>query len=80
MAEVSWRTVSRVCFSVFILVARINAEWGEGGLGGDERYAATLLVVPPDGVIALGADFVDQSLVEQALEHVAGGVALEPGG
>ena len=36
--------------------------------------------MPPDGVIALGTDLLDQALVEQALEDVAGGVALEPGG
>ena len=36
--------------------------------------------MPPDGVIALGADFVDEALVEQALEDIARGIALEPGG
>ena len=59
---------------------RIDAERGECGLGGDERHPAALFVVPPDGVIALGADLLDQALVEQALEDVAGGIALEPGG
>ena len=34
----------------------------------------------PDGVVAMSADLLDQALVEQALEDVARGVALEPGG
>ena len=36
--------------------------------------------MPPGGVVAPGADLLDQALVEQALEHVARGIALEPGG
>ena len=71
---------SQDAFIVVILIVRIDAERGEGGLGGDERHAATLLVMPPDGVVALGADLLDQALVEQALEHVARGIAFEPGG
>jgi hypothetical protein len=33
--------------------------------------------MPPDGVVALGAHLFDKILLEQALEHVAGGIALE---
>src|SRR6266567_4842379 len=38
---------------IFRLVAQVDAERGECGLGGNERHAAALLVVPPDGGVAL---------------------------
>ena len=75
-----WHRRSALRFILRGRFLRIDAERGEGGLGGDERHAAAFFVVPPDGVITLGADLLDQALVEQALEDVAGGVALEPGG
>ena len=53
-------------------MATVAARWSS--------RSVTLLVMPPDGVVALGAHPPDQALVEQALEHVAGGIALEPGG
>ena len=72
--------ICRIGFSIFRLVARIDAERGECGLGGNERHATALLVMPPDGVVVLGAHLFDQVLLEQALEDVAGGIALELGG
>ncbi|MFZ1893790.1 MAG: hypothetical protein WAU59_06860, partial [Rhodoplanes sp.] len=53
-------------------MATVAARWSS--------RSVTLLVMPPDGVVALGADLLDQALVEQALEHIARGIALEPGG
>ena len=50
---------SRICFSDLRLVARVDAERGERGLGGNERHAAVLFIVTPDGVIALGASLFD---------------------
>jgi hypothetical protein len=50
-----------------LLVALVDAERSEGSLGGNERHAAALLVMPPDGVVALGAHLFDQFLLEQAL-------------
>ena len=67
-------------FSISPRVLRVDAEHRECGRRGDERHAAALFVMPRDSVIALGADLLDQALVEQALEHVARGIALEPGG
>ncbi|MGA7427053.1 MAG: hypothetical protein WBX07_10700, partial [Rhodoplanes sp.] len=45
-----------------------------------EGHPTTHFGVPPDGVVALGADLLYQALVEQALDHVASGIYLEPGG
>lgn len=42
-----------------------------------QRHLAVVLVVPPNRVVARGAHLLDELLVQQALEHVAGGVALE---
>ena len=72
--------VFAIAFRISASSHRIDAQRVEGGLRSDERRAASLLVMPPDGVVALGADLLDQALVEEALEHVAGGVALEFGG
>ena len=38
---------------------RIDSRRSESGIGGDERDAAAIVVVPPDGVIALGADLLN---------------------
>ena len=38
---------------------RIDSRRSESGIGGDERDVAAIVVVPPDGVIALGADLLN---------------------
>ena len=72
--------ICRIGLSIFRLVAGIDPEHGERGLGSNERHATALLVMPPDGVVAFGAHLFDQVLLQKALEDIAGGVALELGG
>ena len=36
-----------------------DSQRSEAGIGGDERDAVAIVVVPPDGVIALGADLLN---------------------
>jgi hypothetical protein len=57
-------------------LAWVDAEGLEAGAGRLERHPPLLLVVAPDSVVALGADLLDQALVEKALQDVASGIAL----
>jgi hypothetical protein len=50
-----------------LLVALVDAERSEGSLGGNERHAAALLVMPPDGVVALGAHLFGSSFLSRLL-------------
>lgn len=72
--------IFRIGLCVLCLITRIHSECGECSLGCNERHPAALFVVAPNGVIAaLGAYFLDQVFLEQALEDIAGGIAFELG-
>jgi hypothetical protein len=45
-----------------------------------KRDGARVLVVPPDGIGIVGRDLLDQAALQQTLEHIANGAALDVGG
>jgi hypothetical protein len=42
-----------------------------------KRDGARVFVVPPDGIGIVGRDLLDEAALQQALEHVANGAALD---